>query len=48
MIQCIADKNYAVLLAWREKNPDCLISDTSKFDFCIKMMTNLLGDTGDI
>ena len=47
MIQCIAHKNYAILPAWREKNPDCLISDTSKFDFCIKMMTNLLGDTGE-
>jgi uncharacterized C2H2 Zn-finger protein len=47
MIQCIAHKNYAILPAWREKNPDCLNSDTQKFDFCIKMMTNLLGDTGE-
>ena len=47
MIQCIAHKNYAILPAWRDKNPDCLDSDTSKFDFCIKMMTNLLGDAGD-
>ena len=47
MIQCIAHKNYAILPVWREKNPDCLDSDTSKFDFCIKMMTNLLGDAGD-
>src|SRR6056300_332863 len=47
MIQCIAHKNYAILPAWREKNPDCLISDSSKFDFCIKMMTNLLGDAGE-
>jgi hypothetical protein len=47
MIQCIARKNYAILPAWRDKNPDCLDSDTSKFDFCIKMMTNLLGDAGE-
>jgi hypothetical protein len=47
MIQCIAHKNYAILPAWREKNPDCLNSDTSKFEFCIKMMTNLLGDAGE-
>ena len=47
MIQCIAHKNYAILPAWREKNPDCLNSDTQKFDFCIKMMTNLLGDAGE-
>ena len=47
MIQCIAHKNYAILPAWRDKNPDCLDSDTSKFDFCIKMMTNLLGDAGE-
>ena len=46
-IQCIAHKNYAILPAWRDKNQDCLDSDTSKFDFCIKMMTNLLGDAGD-
>src|SRR6056300_1254655 len=47
MIQCIAHKNYAILPAWRNKNPDCLDSDTSKFEFCIKMMTNLLGDAGE-
>ena len=47
MIQCIAHKNYAILPAWRDKNQDCLDSDTSKFDFCIKMMTNLLGDAGE-
>jgi hypothetical protein len=47
MIQCIAHKNYAILPAWRDKNPDCLDSDTPKFDFCIKMMTNVLGDTGE-
>ena len=47
MIQCIAHKNYAILPEWREKNPDCLNSDTQKFDFCIKMMTNLLGDAGE-
>ena len=47
MIQCIAHKNYAILPAWRSKNPDCLNSDTQKFEFCIKMMTNLLGDAGE-
>ena len=47
MIQCIAHKNYAILPAWRDKNPDCLDSDTPKFDFCIKMMTNVLGDAGE-
>jgi len=47
MIQCIAHKNYAILPAWRDKNPDCLNSDTPKFDFCIKMMTNVLGDAGE-
>ena len=47
MVQCIAHKNYAILPVWRDKNPDCLNSDTPKFDFCIKMMTNLLGDAGE-
>ena len=47
MVQCIAHKNYAILPAWRENNQDCLNSDTPKFDFCIKMMTNLLGDAGE-
>jgi len=47
MIQCIAHKNYAILPEWRDKNPDCLNSDTPKFNFCIKMMTNVLGDTGE-
>jgi hypothetical protein len=47
MVKCIAHKNYAILPAWRDKNPDCLDSDTPKFDFCIKMMTNVLGDSGE-
>ena len=47
MVKCIAHKNYAILPEWRDKNPDCLNSDTPKFNFCIKMLTNVLGDTGE-
>ena len=46
MIDYMAKQNYAKMPLWRQRNPECLDSDHPKYDFCIKMMTNMLGDVG--
>jgi hypothetical protein len=47
MINYVAERNYAIMPKWREKNPECLNLKNPKFDFCIVMMQNVLGDIGD-
>lgn len=47
MINYVAQRNYAFMPKWKEKNPECLNIDNPKFDFCIVMMQNILGDVGD-
>jgi hypothetical protein len=47
MINYVAEQNYAIMPKWREKNPECLNLKNPKFDFCIVMMQNILGDIGD-
>ena len=46
MIDYMAKQNYAKMPLWRQRNPECLDSDHPKYDFCIKMMRNMLGDVG--
>ena len=46
MIDYMAKQNYAKMPLWRQQNPECLDSDHPKYDFCIKMMRNMLGDVG--
>src|SRR6056300_261447 len=46
MIDYVAKQNYAKMPLWRQRNPECLDSDHPKYDFCIKMMRNMLGDVG--
>ena len=46
MINYVAKQNYAKMPLWRQRNPECLDSDHPKYDFCIKMMRNMLGDVG--
>ena len=46
MITYMAKQNYAKMPLWRQRNPECLDSDHPKYDFCIKMMRNMLGDVG--
>ena len=47
MIDYMAKQNYAKMPLWRQRNPECLDSDHPKYDFCIKMMRNMLGDVGE-
>ena len=47
MIGCIAHQNYGIIPAWRDKYPDSTNAETPKFEFCITMMRNVLGDAGD-
>ena len=46
MINYMAKQNYAKMPMWRQRNPECMDSDHPKYDFCIKMMRNMLGDVG--
>lgn len=47
MITKIANKSYKGIIRWREKYPECKDPENAKYDFCIKMMRNSLGEIGD-
>jgi hypothetical protein len=47
-ISMVAKKNYGKTMEWRECNPECLEFGSPKYDFCFKMMRNILGDFEDI
>ena len=47
MITRIANKSYRSIPRWREEYPECKDPENDKYDFCIKMMRNVLGEIGD-
>jgi hypothetical protein len=47
MINCVAERNYAVLPLWKEKHPESSNWDHPQYEFCIDMMKNVLGDIGN-
>jgi hypothetical protein len=47
-ISMVSKKNYGKTMEWRERNPECLEIGSQKYDFCFKMMRNVLGDFEDI
>jgi hypothetical protein len=47
MITKVAKKNLKQIPVWREQNPECQQPENEKYDFCIKMMRNSLGEIGD-
>lgn len=47
MINNVAKKNYRQIPKWREHNPECKNPENEKYDFCINMMRNSLGELGD-
>jgi len=47
MIAKIANKSYKGIIRWREEYPECKDPENDKYDFCIKMMRNSLGEIGD-
>jgi len=47
MITIVAKQNEGALPLWREKYPECQDWNNPKYDFCIDMMRNILGDIGD-
>jgi len=46
-IKCVAKRNYATIPLWRENYPECQDWNHPKYDFCVDMMRNILGDIGD-
>jgi hypothetical protein len=47
-ISMVSKKNCGKTMEWRERNPECLEIGSQKYDFCFKMMRNVLGDFEDI
>ncbi len=47
-ISMVSKKNYGKTMEWRERNPECLEIGSPKYDFCFKMMRNVLGDFEDV
>ena len=47
MIDCVAKQNYSKIPLWRQQHPECEDWNNPKYDFCIDMMRNVLGDMGD-
>ena len=47
MITKIANKSHRSIPRWREEYPECKDPENDKYDFCIKMMRNSLGEIGD-
>lgn len=47
-IAMVSKLNYGKTMEWRERNPECLEIGSPKYDFCFKMMRNVLGDFEDI
>ena len=46
MITIVAKQNYSSLPLWREKHPECNNFDHPRYNLCIDMMRNILGDVG--
>lgn len=47
-IAMVSKQNYGKTMEWRKQNPECLEVGSPKYDFCFKMMRNVLGDFEDI
>jgi hypothetical protein len=47
VITKVASKNYKTIPKWRAAHPECQEPENEKYDFCINMMRNSLGDLGD-
>ena len=46
MLKVIAHKNYQTIPIWRTNHPECGISDHPKYNVCVDMMKNVIGDVG--
>ena len=47
MIGYVAKRNYATIPLWRETYPECQNWNDPKYEFCVDMMRNILGDIGE-
>ena len=47
MVNYVAKRNYATIPLWREKYPECQNWNDPKYEFCVDMMRNILGDIGE-
>jgi hypothetical protein len=47
MITIVAKQNCGQITKWREQHPECLNGNHPKYEFCLDMMKNILGDVGN-
>ena len=47
MINIVAKENYSTLPLWMKEYPECDKVDNPRYNLCLDMMRNLLGDVGD-
>ena len=47
MISIVSKQNYGTLPLWRDTYPECKDGNNPKYDFCMDMMRNILGEVGD-
>jgi len=46
MISIVNKRSYSTIPLWRDKYPECLEYNNPKYEFCMDMMKNVLGDVG--
>jgi len=47
MITIVSKQNCEAIPLWREQHPECLNGNHPKYEFCVDMMRNILGEVGD-
>ena len=47
MITIVAKQNYNIVPLWREQHPECINSEHPKYNLCVDIMRNTLGDVGN-
>ena len=43
----IVGANYEAIPLWRMQHPECLNGNHPKYEFCVEMMRNILGEVGN-
>jgi uncharacterized C2H2 Zn-finger protein len=46
MITIVAKQNYTVVPFWRKEHPECNETDHPKYNLCMDIMRNIIGDVG--
>ena len=47
MITIVGKQNCEAIPLWRQEHPECLNGNHPKYEFCVEMMRNILGEVGN-